>query len=524
MERVPLAVVGAGIAGAAAAIEAARAGVQVTLIDENPIEMSMMALDTPLFFGQRLMPTLQNRALMFERVVQANDLLSVADEAGVDIQLGTYVWGAFRNTQNVRQIEGPQLGLANDETSWILGYDRLILATGARDLGMGYAGWERVGSMGANGLHSLLTRYQALTAQRLVVLGSGNLGLRTAILAIERGVEVKAIVDVSPMVRGDMAMRDELEDKGVRFYTSHTVKKAKGPADDIDSLVLVEIGENNRPINGSEKEVACDTVVLAIGLVPNVELMDLLQCDLQFQSELGGWVPVVDEWMRSSVETVFVAGDAAGSHDGMVSYEKIAENQGRLAGIAAAESLGAVDSATARTRQAQLQGPNSPSGPTEVHSHWKAWVHSLIGAGGLGVFACQCEEVTRGEVLDVAPPRYLNWESDQTSGRNLQSLLKDGPVNPDQVKRLTRAGMGYCQGKRCREQVSLLLAEYSNTDIADVPMMSYRPPVRPLSMGVLWPHEETQQERDNWQAWFKPKVITLEREWGLKSPGPVEGA
>ena len=74
----------------------------------------------------------------------------------------------------------------------------------------------------------------------------------------------------------------------------------------------------------------------------------------------------------------------------------------------------------------------------------------------------------------------LNWTSEPMSRRSLRTQLEDGPVNPNQVKRLTRAGTGHCQGRLCREQVSLLLAEESRTDIAEVPMMSYRPPVRPL--------------------------------------------
>ena len=69
----------------------------------------------------------------------------------------------------------------------------------------------------------------------------------------------------------------------------------------------------------------------------------------------------------------------------------------------------------------------------------------------------------------LQPPRYLGWSSEQMDRRSLQTLLQDGPLNPNQVKRLTRAGTGHCQGRLCREQVSLLLAEESGTDIAKVP-------------------------------------------------------
>ena len=120
MESKPLVVVGAGVSGTAAAIEAAKAGVQVTLIDENPIGMSMMGLDVPQFFGRRIEGALSDRAAMLERVVAANEDLAEAVEAGVDVRLGTCVWGAFRNAETSKLLDGPQLGLADQEQSWVM--------------------------------------------------------------------------------------------------------------------------------------------------------------------------------------------------------------------------------------------------------------------------------------------------------------------------------------------------------------------------------------------------------------------
>lgn len=504
METKPLVVVGAGVAGTAAAIEAARAGVQVTLIDENPISMSMMALDVPQFFGKRIADTLSDKELMLQRVTAANPALDEAAAAGVEVQLSTCVWGAFRNTETSRKLDGPQLGLADDKQSWVIKYDRLIVAAGARDLSFSFAGSDLAGAMGANGAHALLGRYQASTSRRMVILGSGNLGFTTARMALNNGIEVVAIVDVSASVRGDESLMQGLQQDGVGLYTSHTVKEAVGNEDGIESVVLVAVDESNEPVSGSEKTITADTVCLAIGLVPNIELLSLLDCDLTFKSELGGYVPDHDECMRTSVENVFVAGDVAGFYDGMVLNPEIARKQGRLAGIAAAESLGAIDSAQARARRAGIQAEAVAARPAAVHAAWQQWLQSLVNVGGLDVFACECEEVTRAELIDLQPPRYLDWRWEQMSSRSLQTQLQDGPVDPDQVRRLTRVGMGQCQGRRCREQASLLLAAESGTDIAEVPFMSYRPPVRPLPLNVMWPHDETEEMRENWVKWFIP--------------------
>ncbi len=510
MESRPLVVVGAGVSGTAAAIEAARAGVQVTLIDENPIPASMAALNVPQCFGQRFNAELQDRTLMLQRVVAANEALAAAEEAGVNVQLGTCVWGAFRNSETSRTLDGSQLGLANYERSWMIKYERLIVAAGARDLGVAFAGWNLAGAMGANAAHALMHRYQALTSRRIVVVGADNLGLNTARMALDSGIEVAAVVDVSRSVRGDKALSAALQNRGVKLYTSHTVREAVGRDGEIETVVLVEIDDNCEPVSGTEKEIAVDTVCLAIGLVPNVELLSLLGCDLGFAPELGGYVPVHDDCMRTTVKDVLVAGDAAGFHDGMVLDSEIARNQGRLAGVAAAESLGAIDTAEATARKRDLPATAIDSGPNDAYANWTRWLRALLSAGGSDVAVCPCEEVTRADLIGLRPPRFLKWKSERRDGRSLGTLAPDAPVNPDQVKRLTRAGMGHCQGRLCREQVALLLAEASGSDIADMPLMSYRPPVRPLPLRVLWSHEESEQVRREWAKWFSPTSPVLE--------------
>jgi len=496
--RVPLVVVGAGAAGVAAAIEAARAGVEVVLIDEHPVDNDMMAMDVPLCFGQRMDGSVRNRALMLERVVETNPDLAAAHEAGVDVQLGTYVWGAFVNGPTVQELPCSMLGLADDRRSWLLGYDRLIVAAGARDVLLGFPGWERAGTLGAGGAAALLARYRALAARRVVVLGSGALGLHTASLALERGIEVAGIVEVDARVRGDAARAKTLTDRGVPVFLSHTLQSARGRTGEIESVVLVAVNRDGTPIAGSEREIACDAVCWAIGLVPNVELLHLVGARLRFVSQLGGWVPEVTARMRTSVPTVFAAGDCTGFHEGMLAAPDVARAEGRSAGRAAAESLGAARGREDETRRRVSAPPTAD----ETHRYWRAWLDSLIAAGGWEVNVCQCEEVTRRELVETKPPRYLGWQSPQMSARSVTTLLRDGPLNQDQIKRLTRAGMGPCQSRRCREQVGLLLARAANTTLDRIPLPTFRPPIRPLPLNVLWPADEPAAMREEWVSWF----------------------
>jgi thioredoxin reductase len=487
--RVPLVVVGAGAAGVAAATEAARAGVEVMLVDEHPLDVELMAMDVPLYFGQRMSPAVRDRRAMLERVVQGTPGLEAALDAGVDVQLGVTVWGAFREGPTVRELGGMRLGLADPERSWLVGVERLVIAAGARDVAIGFAGWQKAGTMGAQAAACLLTRYRAFAGRRMVVLGSGPLGLRTATLALERGVDVVAVADVAAEVRGAPAIARTLETRGVRLLTDHAVRAALGARDEVEGVALVPRG------GGAPVELACDTICLAIGLVPSVELAQLLGCRLVFRAGLGGFVPETDADGRTSLPDVFVAGDGAGTHEGRVADSRAAIDEGRRAGRAAARALGA----TVPTGPA----PTTDGQPAAVHAYWAAWLRaSREASDDDAVLACQCEEVTRRELCGVQPPRYLAWRSEAMDARSLATLRRDGPIDPDQIKRLTRAGMGPCQGRRCREQVALLLAEAGGVSVAEIPLASYRPPVRPLPLAVLWPHDEPDAVREQWVAWF----------------------
>ena len=491
--HVSVVVVGAGVAGVAAAVAAARGGAQVLLVDEHPVDNDMMAMDVPLYFGQRMQESVRNRALMMERVVEANPGLVEAHEAGVDVQLGTYVWGAFVNGPTMRELPGPMLGLADDRRSWLVGYDRLIVAAGARDVALGFPGWERAGAMGASGAHALLTRYRALASKRILILGSGQLALATAALALEHGIEVAGVVEVGDALRAEIGSVPALH--GVPIYLSHTVKEARGKVGEVESVALVQVDAALEPVAGTEREIACDTLCWAVGLVPNVELLHLVGARLAFSSPRGGWVPQLSDVMQTSVTGVFAVGDCAGVRDGVGGDPDVAHEQGRVAGVAAAESLGANLSPLPSRVRAAADG-------IAVHAYWQQWLQSLLHVGGWEVNVCQCEEVTRRELVEVKPPRYLKWDSPQMNARSLDTMLRDGPVNQDQIKRLTRAGMGPCQSRRCREQVGLLLAQASGTTMDRIPLPSFRPPLRPLPLNVLWPADEPPAMREHWVGWF----------------------
>ena len=463
-------------------------------------------MDVPLYFGQRMSAAVRDRGVMLERVVRANPGLEAAIEAGVEVELGISVWGAFRPDPVMRELGGACLGVADQSRSWLIGYDRLIVAAGARDLGLAFRGWEKAGTMGAAGALALLARYQAFAARRMVVLGSGPLGLAVAALARTRGIEVAAIVEVGPALRCDAA------DAGPPRAGRHALlsaprgrRGARRAATSSRASASPRSTAISGPSPGARSTSRATPSCLAIGLVPQVELLQLLGCRLALPLRARRLRPR-DRRRRSAraCPEVFAAGDVAGVDERRVAGARARARRGAPRGRrrrrVARRDRRRIDGAGAPARDPGAgrarAGPARPRLLAAV-----APGHAGAAAGG-DILACQCEEVTRGELVGVQPPRYLGARSPTDARPEPRHAEQDGPLNPDQVKRLTRAGMGPCQGRRCREQVALLLARRATCPIDTIPLASYRPPVRPLPLSVLWPHDEPASMRENWVSWF----------------------
>ena len=481
-EHAQLLVVGGGTAGLAAAIEAAQLGLKVVLVDENPVAAALMGLDVPLFYGQRMNPAVQEEARMVERLVANTPAIEAAFDAGVDVRLGVTAWGVFANGPALNALPAKVAGLSDGTKTWMCGFDALILATGARDLVLGFQGIDQPGVMGARAFTNLLTRYDAFDGKRLVFLGSGDLAARAALLALDRGLEVDCLVEVLPEPQADPALIENLIARGVKIRVGTVILRAEGNTNGVTAALVTQIGAN------APERLVCDTICLAIGAVPAIELAGVLGCRTVFRSDLGGHVPERFANGATSVPGVFCAGSCAGVPAAVKS-----ESQGRTAAKAAASWL-----------QNPMSAPPEADAIAGADStHYRAsWMRALLESGGLQAPVCICEEVTRGEFLGIQPPRYLGCTSNKMAARDGKTLLEDGPLNPDQIKRLTRAGMGPCQGRRCREQIALLLAMESGTGVENIPLASYRAPVRPLPLHLLADRAETDSMRHGWDVWF----------------------
>jgi hypothetical protein len=348
-----------------------------------------------------------------------------------------------------------------------------IVAAGRRYMGLAFEGWELPGVMGATAAYRLATLYNALESKEAVLVGSDDHALQTGNALLDAGVRIVAIVEQSRAVVGPEHLLSRLVSHGARVFTGSVIERARGNQHGVTSVEI------------ASATVACDTVLLAVGAIPAIELLESSGCAVSFQPERGGHAPMVDSRQRTSLPFVLAAGDCAGIWPGKSLSEEIARREGRIAAAAALRALG-VDSAEEPAVQ-----PDSPT--TDVAGRRLNWVRTAVMESRAEPFVCQCEEVTAREILGLRPPRYLEWQGDIHPGSG---------CSPDAVKRLTRAGMGPCQGRRCREQVAALVALHSNTALADVPLASYRAPVRPLRLRQLAQVPEAPATGEHWDSWF----------------------
>jgi thioredoxin reductase len=485
--RVEILVVGGGPAGASAAIAAAKAGAQVLLVDENPVEPGLMGLDTPLYFGGRYTNAVHAPERLMEAVFAANPLLEEALEAGAEVELGVACWGAFTAGYALKSLPGSIAGLADAQTTTMVGFERIIIATGARDVAFSFPGWDRPGVMGARALTALLHTYDAFAGRRLAVLGSGELALRTALLALSRGLEVAALIEVEDQVQGPADLAAEVETQGVTILTGHVPSQAHGGVDGVEAL------EVSPRAGGPVVRLDCGTIVQAVSLTPVVELLDVLGAELAMRPGVGGHAPVSPDGIATSVAAVFVAGEAAGVPGGASLGVEAACESGRRAGQAAAASL---------SHGSAPEASQTPAEGSDAVAYQQAWMRALMAASPAKTIICQCEEVSREALLAVRPPAYLGPPSPAQAARDLTRLLEDGPANQDQIKRLTRACMGPCQARRCREQVALALACAANEPAERVPLAGYRAPVRALPLKVLAAWDETPAMARHWDVWM----------------------
>lgn len=383
--KVPVLVLGGGPAGMSAAIQLAQRGIKVLLVDDKHRLGGKLVLQTHRFFGSINAVYAGTRGI--DIATRLASQVSEYDE-GIEVWLNSAALGVFSD-RRVGILKG-------GDTYVLVEPEVLLVATGAREKSLVFKGNTLPGVYGAGAFQTLVNRDLVKAADRLFIVGGGNVGLIAGYHALQAGIEVVGLVEALPECGGYKVHKDKLARMGVPIYTSHTIISANGPEvpgvqpgmEQVESVTIAQVDEHFQPVPGTEKSFACDTVLIAVGLEP------------------------VDEFSQKAREygmLVYAAGDA----------EEIAEASaamfsGKITGVEVAKTLGASDEVIPQEWYQTVEVLKSRPGKT---------VKERIPeqeAGIFPVFHCS-QEIPCNPCTSVCPQHLIHI--DETDIRHLPEFL-----------------------------------------------------------------------------------------------------
>lgn len=333
IERYDMIVIGAGPAGLSAAIEAAKKGLKPIVFDENARPGGQLFKQIHKFFGSK-----EHKAK--ERGFKiGEELLKEAKEYGVEVILNATVVGLYPEKEITVKV--------GDSVKHYKG-DAVLVATGASENMVNFEGWTKPGVIGAGAAQTMMNLHHIKPGNRILMLGSGNVGLVVSYQLLQAGCEVVALADAAPRVGGYGVHAAKVARCGVPFYLSHTIVRVEGD-DYVTGVVIGQVGPDWKIIPGTEKHFDVDTVCLAVGLSPMSQL--LKQAEVQMSDTKGGNVPVIDKFGATSVPGIYAAGDVSG-----IEEASSAMIEGRMSGASIACYLGYMTEEERDARIDELEG------------------------------------------------------------------------------------------------------------------------------------------------------------------------
>ncbi|MFL4951906.1 NAD(P)/FAD-dependent oxidoreductase [Streptomyces sp. MMS24-I31] len=478
--RTDLAVIGAGPAGLAAALAAAARGLRVTLLDAAEAPGGQFLRQPAAALAARYPGASHPQAShlpephlpeprphephpkpphpkpphpkaprhQWRTWERLRDGLAAS---GVTVLAEHHVWAVERGF-TVHALLGPE-----QEESVAVRAAAVLLATGGYEKVLPFPGWTLPGVVTAGGAQAMLKGALAVPGRRAVVAGTGPLLLPVATGLAAAGVEVAALVesaDFKALLRHGPALAAKLPEGAgyaagllrhrIRLLARHTVVRAHG-AGTLTAVTVAALDPAGRVRPGSARRIPCDTLAVGHGMLAHTDLAESLGC------RLAGLAVHVDDEQRTDVPGVWAAGEATG-----IGGAALALAEGHIAGRSAAARLRGTApdpgdwAGAARSRSRLARFARALDAVYTPPAHWPEQVTD-------DTVVCRCEEITAGAV------------------RAAVGELGAGDLRT--VKLLTRAGMGWCQGRMCAPAVAGL----AGCEAAP----SRRPFARPVPLGVL---------------------------------------
>jgi glycine/D-amino acid oxidase-like deaminating enzyme len=451
--RPDVAVVGAGPAGLTVALHLARAGCDVVVIDERPEAGGQ--------YFKPVAPSHHARNGPLDRQFAAGQRLRVAvAAAGVALWHDSTVWAAFAPDE---------IAVLRDGRQHILRPRRLVLAPGAYERPVPIPGWTFPGVMTTGAAQTFARAYRVFPGRRVVIGGNGPLNFQLAVELSRAGIEVLAVVEEAPppsarawaaVIRAAAAAPKLMAD-GVRYLA--TLRAAGVPVLWNSRVIAAEGDDRVRACivdtPGGQRRFDADVVALGHGFVASTELARQLGCDHEFDDRhVGSLSTKTDYDGRTSQHSVFAIGDGARPAGAVAAIQR-----GVLAADAILRDLGnsVLPSRTVANADAALES---------AHRFQDA-LWSLFRAPPFRVekiadatVVCRCERIAAG---------------------TLRGVLATHGADAGIAKRLTRCGMGSCQGRNCAGILARLVAAAGGAAPEPYAFFAPRVPAKPIPLASL---------------------------------------
>lgn len=297
MER-DIVIIGGGPAGLSAALVILKNGLSVTLIERSTDLGGQLVKQTHKFFGSEK---------QYAKTRGFNIAKAIIDEIE-----------PYKDHLELF-LEATVVGMYRDKVITVLQKERylkikaktIVVATGASEKFIAFENNDLPGIYGAGAVQTLMNRFGVIPGKKIVMVGSGNIGLIVSYQLMQAGIKVECVLEASQKIGGYLVHASKLRRLGVPIYTSRTIQKAIG-TDQVEKIVTVDLDNQWKQIPGTEQEIEVDAVCVSVGLSPMHQLLSMAEIKMHMIPELGGLVPSVTKEHETSLADVFVCGDVIG--------------------------------------------------------------------------------------------------------------------------------------------------------------------------------------------------------------------
>ena len=442
-----IAILGGGPAGISAALEAAKLGFRVVLVDDQP------TLGGSLRYRATVLSGLDERSSGLRGFELASKLAGeVASKPNIEVLTESTCFGFY---------EGSFLGIARGKTMIRLRTEKTIISTGSFERPFIFGNNDLPGIFLGRGLSRLVNLYSVKPGNKVLVATNNSYGYEVANDMLKAGLEVVALVDARSEPERDRPEFESIRRGEVPILDSHLLTEAIG-SKRVNGAIVGQVDASGRIDPKSRKTFECDVIALSIGYEPDNSLLYQGGCRIEFDEELAERVP------SKMATDVYTCGEVTGIHDLRINLL-----QGEVAGMKAALDFrnSGVKSRSSATRNSMNFGKKEVSKRKILKQLVKQYrgttrtrlVTTSPSQDGKRI-ACICEDVTE---------------------EDLHTAIEEGFDDVETLKRYSTFSMGPCQGKMCSLVSASVCAGVKGLSMDNIGVTTSRPPSQPVRLGLL---------------------------------------